>query len=55
MSVLSLTRIVPSELLRVCLAMGWCLHWGLQEAVEGFVVLFQICRYDLSSPIKGEF
>lgn len=35
MSVLSLSRIVPSELLKACLAMGWCLPWGLQEAAGG--------------------
>lgn len=54
-SVLFLHRIVTSELLKVCMAMGWCLHWGLQEAFREFVVLFQICRYDLSTAIKREF
>lgn len=29
-SVLLLNRTVTSGLLKVCMAMGWCLHWGLQ-------------------------
>lgn len=38
-SVLSLSGIVPSELLKVCLAMGWCLPWVYRRILGGFGAL----------------